>query len=108
MLADRLGPGWSQTNYPLFVVDGIYLAALYALAVLSRRFWPIWSAGFQLLSVLTHVATLLDPFTPPQLYRALESFWALPILITMVIGVSLDRRAGLAYSTKEYSIDTVR
>jgi len=98
--------GWRHTNFPLFMVDSIYLAGLYVLAVRSGRFWPIWSAGFQLLAVLTHVGTMIDPFTKPQLYRALESFWALPILVTMVIGVSLDRKAGL-YSRKVLPNDPV-
>ncbi|MEI9928037.1 MAG: hypothetical protein WDN44_10540 [Sphingomonas sp.] len=52
-------------------------------------------AGFQLIAVVTHLATLLAPRFLPDIYFAAESFWALPVLLSMVIGVALDRRAGL-------------
>lgn len=89
------GTTWRQTNLPLLAVDCLYLISLYVLAIKSRRYWPIWSAGFQLLSVLTSIATIFDPTTPPQLYRAIETCWSIPIFTTMTIGIILDRRAHL-------------
>lgn len=93
-LADRQGlePIWTGVNLPLFLVDFLYLVGLYVLALKSDRYWPIWSAGFQLVSVLTHLGPLIDPETRPTLYRGLESVWVLPILLTMIIGIAKDRR----------------
>lgn len=89
------GTGWAHTNFPLLAVDGLHFAGLFLLAVWSRRYWPIWSAGFQLLSVLTSVVTILDPTTPAQLYRAIETCWSIPIFVTMTAGIILDRRASI-------------
>lgn len=83
---------WGGFNLPLYLVDLVYFLGLYALALRSRRYWPIWSAGFQLLCVLTHFGPLLDPVTRPKLYRGLESVWVLPMMLTMVIGIAQDRR----------------
>jgi hypothetical protein len=85
---------WGRANTILAIVDGTYLVGLYLLAQISRCYWPIWAAGFQLNSTLTHVAVLLSP-TEPRLYRALESVWAIPILLAMMIGIEADRRSGI-------------
>lgn len=84
--------GWADTNEELLAVDLGHFLALYVLAVRSKKYWPIWSAGFQLLAVLTSVATLIDPSVLPKMYRGLEAFWAVPMLITMALGVGLDRK----------------
>ena len=79
-------------SIPLLVTDFLYFIGLYLLALRSRNYWPIWSAGFQLLCVLTHFGPLLDPVARPKLYRALETVWILPMLLTMAIGIGLDRQ----------------
>ena len=91
--AMRVHRGWASANGALFLVDLGHFLALYILAFSSKRYWPIWSAGFQLLAVLTSVAILLDNGTPPRLYRALENLWSLPMLITMAVGAWIDARA---------------
>ncbi len=76
-------------------VDLGLLLGLYALALRSRRFFPIWMAGFHLIAVTTHLSTVLEPEITPRLYRAMESLWAIPITLAMVFGIALDRRAGI-------------
>jgi hypothetical protein len=83
---------WARSDWPMAIIDFYCFLALYVLAVKSGRYWPIWSAGFQLLSVLTHVAVFLDPSSGPKAYRAMETVWALPALLSMVIGAHADRR----------------
>jgi hypothetical protein len=51
--------------------------------------------GFHLVAVVTHFSTLLTPDFTPRIYRALESVWAIPVLLSLLIGVEKDRRAGL-------------
>ena len=49
--------------------------------------------AFQLLTVATHLATILAPDYLPKIYSAIATFWAVPLLLSMVAGVYLDHRA---------------
>jgi hypothetical protein len=84
---------WIGTNAPLFITDIGYFLGLYALALRSRKYWPIWSAGFQLMCLISHFGPLVDHYSNPALYRALESFWMMPIMVIMVLGIAKDRQA---------------
>jgi hypothetical protein len=90
-----------ETELILFAVDLLFLAGLYALMLTSGRFWPIWMTGFHLVVVVTHLSTMLVPDFTPRIYRAMASFWAIPITLTLLIGVELDRRA--AWKTRASS-----
>lgn len=92
VVRQSLGTTWTGVNAPLLLTDFLYFVGLYVLALRSRRYWPIWSAGFQLLCVLTHFGPMLDPATRPKLYRGLETVWIMPMILTMVIGIDKDRR----------------
>ena len=91
--AVRFGRTWGSTELAVFAVDSALLAGFYGLMLASRRFWPIWMTGFHLIAVVTHFSTLLAPDFTPAIYRALESVWAIPVLISLLLGVELDRRA---------------
>jgi hypothetical protein len=82
---------WGQTQIPVMIVDTATLLAMYALALRSRAYWPLWMTAFQLISVTTHFATLVTPAFAPRIYQGMESLWAIPGLLSMVIGISLDR-----------------
>lgn len=88
-----LGRQWQNTEYGILLVDAALLASLYALSLHSRRYFPIWMTGFHLVAVTTHVSTLLAPEFTPRIYRALESVWAIPMTLSMIVGIALDRRA---------------
>jgi hypothetical protein len=87
------GRPWAKTELAILAVDLLLLAGLYALMLASRRYWPIWMTGFHLVAVVTHVSTMLVPSFTPKIYKAMESFWAIPVLLSLLIGVELDRRA---------------
>jgi hypothetical protein len=91
--AGRLGKAWAETELLVLGVDLLLLACLYAIMLTSRRYWPIWLVGFHLVAVVTHLSTMVTPTFTPQLYRAMGSFWAIPLLLSLLIGVELDRRA---------------
>lgn len=91
--ASRLDHAWGETELARLTVDLLLLAGLYALMLASRRYWPIWMAGFHLVAVVTHLSTLITPSFTPAIYRAMGAFWAIPVLISLLIGVELDRRA---------------
>ena len=88
-----LGREWRNTEYGILLVDLMLLASLYALSLRSRRFFPLWMTGFHLVAVTTHVSTLIAPEFTPRIYRALESVWAIPMTMSMIIGIALDHRA---------------
>lgn len=88
-----MGEAYGETELIIFAVDLLLLASLYLLMLGSRRYWPIWMVGFHLIAVVTHLSTLLEPSFKPLIYWAMGSFWAIPVLLSMLIGVELDRRA---------------
>lgn len=84
---------YAQTELLLLAVDLLLLAGLYSLMLASGRYWPIWMTGFHVVAVVTHLSTLLAPDFTPHIYRAVVSFWAIPMPLVLVIGVERDRRA---------------
>jgi hypothetical protein len=76
----------------MMAVDLISLALKLAVALKSKRHWPIWVAAFQLNTVLAETAILISPAFRSQFYYAMATIWAMPALLAMVVGVTLDRR----------------
>ncbi len=86
---------WSRTNWPTVAVDTFLLVAFYILARTTRRFWPIWVFGFHLITMSAHLATLISQSIPFRAYYSLATMWAIPKLLVVIFGISLDLRAGL-------------
>jgi hypothetical protein len=82
---------WSQTHVPVLIVDVLLMTALYALAMKSQVYWPIWAAGFHLITVTGHAATLIAPDFKSSLYYYFNGMWALFVQMSMVWGITLDR-----------------
>ena len=62
----ELRRSWYEPQWGIFTVDVLNFLALAGLAFVYDRRWPICAAGFQLVTVLTHVAFLINPHA---LYR---------------------------------------
>jgi hypothetical protein len=90
-----MAAAYAETESIIFAADLLLLAGLYVLMLRSRRYWPIWMTGFHTIAVVTHLGTLLAPSFAPLIYWAMGSFWAIPVLLSLLIGVELDRRAVL-------------
>lgn len=83
----RDGPSWG-----VLAVDMMLLAALLPIAWRANRLWPITMAGMQLILVLGHVLTLINPRSlPPILYWLTSAFWAYPMLALLVIATVRHR-----------------
>ncbi|MCH4150610.1 MAG: hypothetical protein LKF30_01465 [Sphingobium sp.] len=80
----------------MLLCDTVSLALKFAIALKSRRRWPIWVAAFQLNTVLASSAIMLAPAFRNDFYYAMATIWAVPTLVVMVVGTKLDRR----YDTK--------
>lgn len=91
-IAQAMDTQWRQTHWPLLAVDAAYLVAVYIFALRSDRYWPLWITAFQLLTVATHLATIIAPDYLPRIYSAIATFWVVPLLLSMVAGVYLDHR----------------
>ncbi len=83
---------WATPNYPVFAIDTALLVGLYAVALGSRRYWPLWLTGLHLLTVLAHVSAMLAPGYFFRLYFVLEVIWSLPKMAVLLIGVLIDWR----------------
>ncbi|MFM2410895.1 MAG: hypothetical protein RL481_1723 [Pseudomonadota bacterium] len=90
-LAAQNHASWSQTHVPVMMIDLAMMAALYALALKSKVYWPIWAAGFHLITVSGHAATLIVPDIRSSLYYLFNGMWAIFVQLAMVWGITLDR-----------------
>lgn len=82
-------------NVPVFIVDLGLMIGLYVFAMRSNRYWPLWVAGFHIITLTAHLATLATPTYGSRVYYGLATLWAVPKLLVIAIGVELDRRAGI-------------
>lgn len=93
--ATLLGPEWHHPQLLVFLVDALLLVALFWIVMTTDRWFPVWFTGFHLVAVLSHLASLFVPGYAYKVYFLLQSFWSLPMLLSLVIGIALDRNAGV-------------
>lgn len=90
-LADR----YSQVENGVFLVDIAVLGAFTVVALRSQRFWPLWIAGLQLTSSMSHFLKAANLDMMPQAYAAAERFWSYPVLLIIIVGTWRARRRTL-------------
>jgi hypothetical protein len=81
---------WIRPQYGVFVVDVLALGAFIALALRSDRFWPLTTAGAQLLAVAVHIGYILDPRKIMPAYISLTSTIGYLILVQTFCGIWLE------------------
>ncbi|WP_298394994.1 hypothetical protein [Sphingobium sp.] len=89
----QLAGSWHATQFWLLTVDLGAFCGLVWLMLNSRRYWPIWTAACQLMTVLTHVVTLMLPHFSEMIYAGLSTVWVIPLMLFAIIGIELDRKA---------------
>ncbi|MBB6122436.1 hypothetical protein [Sphingobium subterraneum] len=87
---------WTHTNVWALLIDVLLLIGLARVALQTQFYWPVWMVGLHIGSIATHFATVGVKDLDPDLYFSMQSFWSLPELIIMAIGIAADRRAGIA------------
>jgi len=92
--ARRFQPLWAEPQTPVFVVDTLLLVGLVVVALNSDRYWPIWLAGLHVLTVAAYFEALVVSDYGYRVYFILESFWSLPKLLILLVGVLLDWERG--------------
>jgi uncharacterized membrane protein len=89
----QLAGSWHGTQFWLAIVDTLLFVALFWLMLRSSSYWPIWAAASQLMTVLTHIVTLLLHGFSERIYEGLSTVWVIPLLLFTVIGIERDRKA---------------
>ena len=83
---------WRFARGGLLLIDLAVLAAFFALAQRSNRFWPLWATACHLIAVTTHLVILIQPRRVLQAYAIMQGFWAYPMMIAILIGAEGHRR----------------
>jgi len=88
---DPLG-SYAGVEYGVFIVDAATFLAFTLLALKSERFWPLWIAGLQLTTLMSHLFKLGRIDLMPEAYAAAARFWVYPIFLIIVIGTWRSHR----------------
>ena len=84
---------YAEPEMGIVAVDiGLFMALL-GIAMISRSFWPIWAAGFQLCAVAVHFAAAKSPVMLPATYAEALAIWTFPVLGALIAGTWLEARA---------------
>ncbi|MGA0606036.1 hypothetical protein ACO2Q0_08545 [Phenylobacterium sp. VNQ135] len=75
-----------ETEWGVLVVDIGALAVFVWIALRSARYWPLFAAGFHLLSVVTHIARMVDPTVGGWAYLTAGIIWGYLLLATIAYG----------------------
>jgi hypothetical protein len=84
--------GFAGPETGILIVDSLLFVALVAIAVRSRRFWPIWAAGFHLCALAVHVAAARLPNLLPAAYAETLVIWSYPVLAAVLLGTLIEVR----------------
>ncbi len=83
---------WHTTQLWVMVIDTLFFAGMVRVMLRSASYWPIWATASQLMSVLTHVATLILATFSDRIYEGLSTVWVIPLMIFTIIGIEQDRK----------------
>lgn len=82
-----------QTEWGILVVDTALLAFLMWIALRSRRYWPLFAAGFYLLAVVTHLAEIVNPAVGGWAYITAGIMWSYLLAFAIAYGALTRPRA---------------
>ncbi|WP_293906583.1 hypothetical protein [Phenylobacterium sp.] len=79
-------PRSEDIQWGVLAID-LGLLGLYVwLALRSRRYWPMFAAGFQLLAIITHLGRALDTGISGWAYLTAEIVWSYLVLLAIGYG----------------------
>ena len=83
---------WAGTQWVTFGTDIAFLLLIGFIALKTRRYWPLFAAGFQLLGVATHTARVIDPYVHAWAYITAGVIWSHAVAASVAIGAINRRR----------------
>jgi hypothetical protein len=69
-----------------FIIDFTGWVLLLAIALRANRFWPLWVSSLQTVSLIAHIAKLLDYSIHPVGYAIMQVASSYPLLLILIIG----------------------
>jgi hypothetical protein len=78
---------WSGIQWGALTGDIFMLGVLVVIALRSKRYWPIWAAGFQLLNLITHLSRSIDPKVEAWAYISAQVLFSWLCVIAIGVGV---------------------
>lgn len=83
---------WALFEPKIFLIDCLILVGFWMIALRSKKFWPYWITGWQLVGVLIHVQKAFLPGIAPEPYGYLSMYLSIPVLILIVIAGITDKK----------------
>lgn len=101
--------GYTSFNsvfWPILWIDLTLLFGLTAVATFADRFWPIWIAACQFITVAGHGVRAYEPDLLAAAYWLIIGSIAYPMLAMLVVGVWRHHRRSL--SSREFACTAQR
>jgi hypothetical protein len=93
IFASSLGARFRSVEPWILGIDIAVLIAFVILALGTTRYWPMWVASFQAITVLTHLAEVALPNAVPRGYSLLQGFWVYPMFVAILLGAYGHQKA---------------
>ena len=90
-----IGARFRGVELGILLIDTFTLAAFVFLALRTDRFWPLWIAGLQLTTLISHALKAVQLDLLPQAYAAAARLWVYPIFLIIVVGTWRGHRRRL-------------
>lgn len=66
-----------------YLVDAALFIFLTMVSLWSERFWPMWMAAMQGITLISHLSVSFAPEVGPWTYRTAVAFWSYPMLVLL-------------------------
>jgi hypothetical protein len=96
LIAGNAESKFSALEWGLFATDSALFFALLGLALWADRYWPMWLAALQFVSVWMHPAFGLSQHKMAFAYAIATIFWAYPMQMILVVGTLRHHRRKVA------------
>jgi hypothetical protein len=73
-------------EYGVALVDASMLVGFLCLALTADRFWTLWVAALQAVTVISHLAMILKPVPLPAYYKNTIQLWSYPQVALLAVG----------------------
>jgi hypothetical protein len=77
---------WQEPEYLLLGVDVAFLVFLLWRSIVTDRWWVLWFTAFQVLVVIIHVASVVDPTVRPRSFSFGFIIWSWMEQLAILIG----------------------
>jgi hypothetical protein len=95
-------PSYRGVQWDMLLIDLGLFVALAVLAGVADRFWPIWLAAFQLVTVAAHGVSAYNPNILPVAYWWIVGKISYPMVAILAIGTRRHYRR-MRYGLQEYA-----